>query len=66
MKAKRRLGRTRVLVIIRGHSLLTKVAMVLRQKFFYPVRKPRSSAAGMGTVSFSANTGFNAPCKLSR
>jgi len=33
---------------------------------FYPIRKPRSSAAGMVTVSFSANTGFNAPCELSR
>jgi hypothetical protein len=35
MKAKRRLGRMRVLVIIRSHSLLTKVAIVLRQKFLY-------------------------------
>ena len=35
MKAKRRLGRMGVLVIIRSHSLLTKVAIVLRQKFLY-------------------------------
>jgi len=42
------------------------IVSVVRQKSLYPVRKPRSSAAGMVVVSFSANTGFNAPCELSR